>query len=518
MSHYAQNRQASRMREFKKSIEVLDARKKREETALKIRKEKRIESFQKRRNIEAQTDESLETSLGEDLQNLIALVRSDNVMEQIEGTTKIRKQLSIENNPPIQDVIDAGLVPVLMNFLRRTDLPPLQFEAAWALTNIASGSSQQTKVVIEAGAVPLFKELLSSTSDDVREQAVWALGNIAGDSPICRDYVLSQGVLEILLLNIEQSHKLAMLRNTTWALSNLCRGKPQPKWDLVSPALPILSRLLYSTDDEVLTDACWALSYLSDGPNERIQAVVDLGVARKLVEILRHPLVTVQTPVLRTLGNLVTGDDPQTQSVLNVGILSTLQALLTCSKRSILKEVCWTLSNITAGNRSQIQSVIEANLIPDLVRLVASADFDVRREAAWALSNATSGGSSKQIKYLVECNLIPPMCDLLHSSDVRIVLIALECLENLLKVGEKDKAKQVSGINVYADKIEECEGLDKLDNLQNHVNSEVYDKVVQILETYYAAEEDDENTAPNVNTKDGSFAFGMGGSGTGFSF
>ncbi|OIS98628.1 importin subunit alpha-1a [Nicotiana attenuata] len=108
------------------------------------------------------------------------------------------------------------------------------------ISPVASGTSEHTKVVIDSGAVPSFVKLLGFPSDDVREHAVWALGNVAGDSPKCRDLVRSCGALVPLLSQLNLNAKLSMLRNATWTLSNFCRGKPQPAFDQTRSALPAL--------------------------------------------------------------------------------------------------------------------------------------------------------------------------------------------------------------------------------------------------------------------------------------
>lgn len=290
---------------------------------------------------------AMATAKLEQLPAMVAGVMGNDPAVQVDCTTQFRRLLSIEKNPPIQAVIDAGVVPRFVEFLQRDDNPALQFEAAWGLTNIASGTSEHTKVVMEVGAVPIFVRLLMSPNDDVREQAVWALGNIAGDSPPCRDLVLQAGAMHPLLNQLHQNSKLSMLRNATWTLSNFCRGKPQPDFELVRPSLPTLAQLIFSPDEEVLTDACWALSYLSDGPNEKIQAVIEAGVCRRLVELLLNPSPAVQTPALRTVGNIVTGNDLQTQFIINNNALPCLLALLSSPKKGIRKEACWTISNIT---------------------------------------------------------------------------------------------------------------------------------------------------------------------------
>lgn len=266
---------------------------------------------------------------------------------------------------------------------------------------------------------------------------------------------------------------------------------------------------MYSLDDEVLIDACWAISYLSDGSNDKIQAVIEAGIPRRLVELLMHASTSVQTPALRSVGNIVTGDDIQTQVIINCGALPCLLSLLSSNKDGIRKEACWTISNITAGNSAQIQAVIDANIIPPLIHLLTNGDLKTRKEACWAISNATSGGLQKpdQIRYLVAQGCIRPLCDLLACPDNKIIQVALDGLENILKVGDLDKqaAGEGDSINRYALFIEECGGMEKIHDCQTNANEEIYMKAYNIIEKYFSDEEENADEAMGQNQQ---FGFG----------
>mmetsp|Transcript_9948 Transcript_9948/g.12071 ORF Transcript_9948/g.12071 Transcript_9948/m.12071 type:complete len:814 (+) Transcript_9948:55-2496(+) len=441
--------------------------------------------------MENSADQSRLTMNSDILEHLHELPRILNDLEQNSdpnarriATEKVRRFLSVEKDPPIQVVIDAGCVPTLVSFLHHDDDHQLQLEAGWALTNIASGNSNQTDVVINAGAVPAFVQLLkSSSSVHVREQSIWALGNIAGDSAARRDMVIAADILNPLIIefithtksryqdignhsslnnNIEtkfcddddekeflnkmekfnQSIKdenlrsQGILRNGAWLLSNLCRGRPKVKLTSLKPALPGLAVLIeYVLDEEALSDALWAASYLSDGDQDNIDAVLcaDISSANllsqfsssssslnerdyrrggsggghghgeggslshRLVELLSHPKESIVTPALRCLGNLVTGDDESTDIVISIhGCLQALRKIInapTTNKKTKKK-------NHKKKNENDNHYHGTTPLSP-----VSAA---IKKEACWTLSNMLAGTKS-QIGLVMDAGLLSPL-------------------------------------------------------------------------------------------------------------
>lgn len=228
---------------------------------------------------------------------------------------------------------------------------------------------------------------------------------------------------------------------------------------------------------------------MTDGGNDQIQMVIDSGVVPRLIPLLSHKEVKVQTAALRAVGNIVTGTDEQTQIVLNCDALTHFPNLLTHPKEKICKEAVWFLSNITAGNQSQVQAVIDAGLLSLIIRNLAKVykiyysliqrkyivtscylvycyiymgtylyfpfflqgEFQTQKEAAWAISNLTISGNREQVARLIQEGVIGPFCDLLSCKDTQVVQVVLDGIHNMLKLA----GPQVEHL---ANMIEECGG------------------------------------------------------------
>ncbi len=60
---------------------------------------------------------------------------------------------------------------------------------------------------------------------------------------------------------------------------------------------------------DVLTDVCWAFSYLSDSGEDRVEEILKCPVVPRLISLLTFHNIAVSIPCLRTVGNIATGNE-----------------------------------------------------------------------------------------------------------------------------------------------------------------------------------------------------------------
>ncbi|KAL7669402.1 hypothetical protein ACOME3_010059 [Neoechinorhynchus agilis] len=467
-----------------------EMRRQRAEVSTNLRKIKREEVLNKRRNIDFDAlaaDESLGTNsnIKAQLEDLVERAMSPDPVVRLDAVKATRKLLSADQRPPINDVISSPMFAILIEALKLDGEAPLQFEAAWALTNIASGDSHQTQAVVRGGAVEHFVRLLKSPQMSVCEQAVWALGNIIGDGAECREYVVRHGFIDLLLAFVNPNTGLPFLRNVTWVMVNLCRNKdkPLPSLKLIGQLTPALLKLIHHTDHNILVDTVWAVSYITDMGSPYLQHVIDCGIVPYIIPLLHHRELKVVASALRAVGNIATGSHEQTQVVVDNGVLNYIPSLLEHPKERIKKEATWLLSNITAGTETQLSAVIEAGVIPKVIYFLENSEIQTKKEAAWCISNMAVSGNHEQVRYLLQLNATIPLCNLLRCDNAEIIRVSLDAINKLLNHCTPAELKELTLA------IEETKGLEAIEKLQTHQSKDIYKTAYEILDAYFPEED-----------------------------
>lgn len=146
------------------------------------------------------------------------------------------------------------------------------------------------------------------------------------------------------------------------------------------------------------------------------------------------------------------------------------------------------LSNITAGNPRQIAQVVEKGLIPKVMEQLQGSDWDVKKEATWVLANAVVGGTPDQVGYLVQQGGIQALCSILDVNDSQVVETVLDALEGILKVGKNSPDERT--IQYFTTLVEQCDGLTKIEALQDDASENIYHRAVRILSSYFNLEDE----------------------------
>ncbi|GBG65731.1 hypothetical protein CBR_g52325 [Chara braunii] len=438
----------------------------------------------------------------------------DTARLRVQALQKLRVQLSSGSFPPVTPAVRAGVIPLLIECLKFGSREEQLVEAAWCVTNIASGDSENTVAALAAAPL-LIAHLGDKSPMPVAEQCAWALGNMAGEGPEVRAVLLANGALRPLARLMGVMRPSSVARTSAWVMSNLIKGPdPSAAMELmkVRGMMELLISALSKGDTDLVVEVAWVLTYVTSMLDPQVPRLIEAGL---LPPLLRH-LVSASTPglltpVVRTIGNIVAGENSRTDAVLVAGaeipggLIGGLVRCLESEHRILQKEAAWVLSNIAGGTVAHKEAVFSGGAMPPLLHLLATAAFDVRKEVAYVIGNvcvmpaaaaaaaaavATKVGHSpsageveemamaaaaahnpsqpdvlvNHLVSVVDRGCVPGFIALVRSLDIEAAKLGLQFLELVLRAMPDRRGPQV---------VEKEDGIEAMESLQNHSNDEL---------------------------------------------
>lgn len=327
-----------------------------------------------------------EPSKEEDMDHYVDMVIRGSIIDQHTGIVKLRKCLSAQIGTPIEKALQLGVLPYLIELVKQDQHPQLKVQATWCITNLATGTSAQTQKLVDKGVIPLFIQLLSKADLDLVEQAVWGLGNIAGDGVEFRDIVIINNTMALYVNLFEQVKQIneKIKEQIIWAASNLCRGKPGPDIEKVSIGINMFAEVLCTTSKtSTLIDCVWSLMAICR--KATIHRFGSLHLCDRLVELLYSEHTMIQQPVAKIVSAYINNNDDllqvdnyMTQELVRSNVIKALRYMLNSHSKVIKKISLMCLANIVAGHADLSLMVFKDDvLIKKLLGMVANEDQEV---------------------------------------------------------------------------------------------------------------------------------------------
>ena len=243
--------------------------------------------------------------------------------------------------------------------------------------------------LVNAGAIPVLVQLLSSTDVDVQYYCTTALSNIAVDAGNRRRLAQSEARLVQSLVNLMDSSSPKVQCQAALALRNLASDEKYQLEIVKTKGLPPLLRLLESAYLPLILSAVACIRNISIHPSNE-SPIIDAGFLRPLVELLGSTdNEEIQCHAISTLRNLAASSDRNKQLVLEAGAVQKCKQLVLEVPLSVQSEMTAAIAVLALSDELK-KDLLDLGVFDVLIPLTASESIEVQGNSAAALGNLSS--------------------------------------------------------------------------------------------------------------------------------
>lgn len=264
----------------------------------------------------------------------------------------------------------------------------LAFCQAYRLTGIADDNRQQ---LVNAGAIPVLVQLLSSPDVDVQYYCTTALSNIAVDSGNRKKLAQTESRLVQSLVHLMDSSSPKVQCQAALALRNLASDEKYQLEIVRARGLQPLLRLLQSSYLPLILSAVACIRNISIHPlNE--SPIIEAGFLKPLVELLGSTdNEEIQCHAISTLRNLAASSDRNKQLVLEAGAVQKCKELVLNVPLSVQSEMTAAIAVLALSDELK-SHLLSLGVFDVLIPLTAADSIEVQGNSAAALGNLSSKG------------------------------------------------------------------------------------------------------------------------------
>lgn len=253
-----------------------------------------------------------------------------------------------------QQLVNAGAIPVLVQLLTSPDVD-VQYYCTTALSNIAVDASNRKKLAQnEPRLVQSLVHLMESPSPKVQCQAALALRNLASDERYQLDIVRARGLPP--LLKLLKSSYLPLILSAVACIRNISIHPSNESPIIEAGFLIPLVDLLGSTDnEEIQCHAISTLRNLAASSDKNKELVLQAGAVSKCVELVLHVPVTVQSEMTAAIAVLALSDELKPR-LLELGVFDVLIPLTESDSVEVQGNSAAALGNLSSKGRPNLSA------------------------------------------------------------------------------------------------------------------------------------------------------------------